>query len=87
MARLANRGAGWRLLRRQDSYQLGVLVEELNVAEGLAGDLTPHRATYDVLVTARLFLHLATATDTQPLSPDVLRGEPAGSDDEASTHF
>ena len=76
-----------RLLPRQKRYQLGVLVKELNLAEGLPGDLTPHRATYDVLVAARLFVRLATAIDGQPLSLEALRGEPAGDTDEAQALF
>jgi hypothetical protein len=36
----------------------GMLVQALNLAEGLPSDLTPHRATYDALVTARLFCRL-----------------------------
>jgi DNA polymerase III epsilon subunit-like protein len=55
-----------RLLPMQDSYQLGVLVKAFKLAEGLPDGMTPHRATYDALVTARLFIHLAAAADGQP---------------------
>jgi len=64
-----------RLLPKQDSYQLGVLVKALKLADALPDGLVPHRATYDALVTARLFVHLATASDGQPLTLEVLRGQ------------
>jgi exodeoxyribonuclease X len=64
-----------RLLPKQDSYQLGVLVKAFKLAEGLPDGLTPHRATYDVLVTARLFVHLAVVTSSQPLTLEALRGQ------------
>ncbi|MGH3696929.1 MAG: 3'-5' exonuclease [Pseudonocardiaceae bacterium] len=48
-----------RLLPGRQSYRLGSLVEEFKLASGLDDLLQPHRATYDVLVTARLFLFLA----------------------------
>ena len=52
------------------------------MAEGLPDRLTPHRATYDVLVTARLFVRLATLPDTRPLSVEELRaGSPGGVED------
>jgi DNA polymerase III epsilon subunit-like protein len=38
--------------------------------------LTPHRATYDALVTARLFVHLATLPNIGSLSLEVLRNPP-----------
>jgi exodeoxyribonuclease X len=76
-----------RLLPRRESYQLGVLVKDFNLAADLPDNLAPHRATYDVLVTARLFVHLATATDAQVLSLEALRGERAGDSDEATTLF
>lgn len=50
-----------RLAPRQISYRLGALVEAFSLADGLPDGLTPHRATYDVLVTARLFVRLAIA--------------------------
>jgi exodeoxyribonuclease X len=65
-----------RLLPNQSSYRLGMLVRTLNLAEGLPDDLTPHRATYDVLVTARLFVRLATMNEGHPLTLEALRGEP-----------
>jgi DNA polymerase III epsilon subunit-like protein len=51
--------------------------------------LEPHRAAYDVLVTARLFVRLATRHDGSPLSLDELRGragdeKPGGTDEAAS---
>ena len=63
-----------RLLPDANSYKLGALVEAFKLAEGLPDDLTPHRATYDALVTARLFVRLATLPDTRPLSLEELRG-------------
>lgn len=42
-----------RLLPPQDSYRLGALVERFKLAEQLPEGLTPHRASYDALVTAR----------------------------------
>jgi exodeoxyribonuclease X len=44
-----------RLLPDAGSYKLGGLVEASKLAEDLPDSLTPHRATYDALVTARLF--------------------------------
>jgi exodeoxyribonuclease X len=67
-----------RLLPDQPGYRLGMLVRALNLAEGLPDDLTPHRATYDALVTARLFIHLATLAG----SLEVLRGQPTEKTDE-----
>ena len=61
-----------RLLPDQPGYRLGLLVQALNLAEGLPAHLTPHRAAYDALVTARLFVHLATLAG----SLEVLRGQP-----------
>jgi exodeoxyribonuclease X len=64
------------------SYKLGALVEAFQLADGLPDGLSPHRATYDALVAARLFVHLITMTAEQPLSLEVLRGEPPeGSED------
>jgi exodeoxyribonuclease X len=53
-----------------------MLVRTLNLADGLPDGLTPHRATYDVLVTARLFVRLVTMTEGHPLTLEALRGEP-----------
>jgi exodeoxyribonuclease X len=77
-----------RLLPDVASYKLGSLVEAFKLAEGLPDGLTPHRATYDVLVTARLFVQLATLPDTGPLSVEELRGgSPGGGEDEAPPLF
>ena len=48
-----------RLLPGRDSYKLGSLVDQFDLAKDLDQGLQPHRATYDVLVTARLFVHTA----------------------------
>ncbi len=73
-----------RLMPGQSSYKLGALVETFKLADGLSEDLSPHRATYDALVTARLFVLLAT----QAGSLEELRGHvPEGSDDEPAALF
>lgn len=77
-----------RLLPNQDSYRLGMLTRALNLAEGLPDGLVPHQATYDALVTARLFVRLATAAECAPLTLEALhRKSPDGNDDEASSLF
>jgi DNA polymerase III epsilon subunit-like protein len=48
-----------RLVPELPNYKLGTLVERFHLAEGLPDELKPHRATYDALVTARLFVRLA----------------------------
>jgi exodeoxyribonuclease X len=75
-----------RLLPDASNYKLGALVEVFKLAENLPDELTPHRATYDVLVTARLFVRLATLPEREPLSLDELRNTPAerGNDDPPS---
>lgn len=67
-----------RLMPGMSSYRLGNLVEELKLAEGLSKDLNPHRATYDALVAARLFVLLATKAH----SLEELRGQPPEKGDE-----
>jgi DNA polymerase III epsilon subunit-like protein len=54
------------------NYKLGTLVEHFKLAEGLPDGLKPHRATYDALVTARLFVRLAETAG----SLEALRGQP-----------
>jgi exodeoxyribonuclease X len=66
-----------RLVPGLPNYKLGTLVEHFKLAEGLPDELKPHRATYDALVTARLFVHLAEKAD----SLEVLRGQPPKGDD------
>lgn len=78
-----------RLLSGQPSYKLGALVTALSLNDGMPSGLEPHRAAYDVLVTARLFARLATHRDGSPLSLDELRGragdeKPGGTDEAAS---
>jgi DNA polymerase III epsilon subunit-like protein len=54
-------------LRGQLSYRLGALVYAFDLARDLPSGLRPHRAAYDALVTARLFVHLATDAHGEPL--------------------
>jgi DNA polymerase III epsilon subunit-like protein len=68
----------------QKSYKLGALVETLKLAEGLADGLQPHRATYDALVAARLFVLLAARRSFEDLRGQVTE---EGGDDEAATLF
>ncbi|MFB9834182.1 3'-5' exonuclease [Actinoallomurus acaciae] len=63
-----------RLLPDVGGYKLSTLVERFKLAEGLSDGLTPHRAGYDALVAARLFVRLATAAGTL----EALRGDPPG---------
>lgn len=62
-----------RLLPGRKTYKLGSLVEEFELDHGLAGEDQPHRATYDAIVTARLFVHLAGRR-----SLEELRDQPTG---------
>lgn len=72
-----------RLLPDQRSYKLGSLVAAFGLDKGLSSDLRPHRATYDAIVTARLFCHIATQC-----SLEELRGQPSGGGaDEAPALF
>jgi len=78
-----------RLLPGQPSYKLGALVKVLSLDDGMPPGLEPHRAAYDVLVTARLFVRLATRHDGSPVSLAELRGhtggqKPGGTDEAAS---
>lgn len=61
-----------RFVPGQISFRLGSLVDVFNLAVGLPEGLRPHRATYDALVAARLFVRLATAAG----SLEELRGNP-----------
>lgn len=73
-----------RLVPGQDSYRLGALVEYFKLAEKLPEGLVPHRATYDALVTAQLFVQLAT----RARSLEELRGgSPGGGEDETPSLF
>ena len=62
-----------RLIPGQESYKLGALVDAFKLAAGLPDGLNPHRATYDALVAARLFVELANRAG----SLEELRGQPA----------
>lgn len=64
-----------RLLPNQPGYKLGMLVKALNLADGLPDGLRPHRAAYDALVAARLFVRLVTTTEGHPLTVEALLGE------------
>jgi DNA polymerase III epsilon subunit-like protein len=72
-----------RLVPDLGSYKLGNLVERFTLAEGLPGELKPHRATYDALVTARLFVVLAT----QAATLEALRGQPPEKADDDAVLF
>jgi DNA polymerase III epsilon subunit-like protein len=63
-----------RLLPGLPSYRLGALAGTLGLSDGLPAGLSPHRAAYDALVTARLFAELATRTPAL----EELRGSPPG---------
>jgi DNA polymerase III epsilon subunit family exonuclease len=78
-----------RLLPGRPSYKLGALVNAFMLGDDLPEELVPHRAEYDALVTARLFVHLVTHTYAEPVSLDELRGGPpqGGGDDETATLF
>lgn len=77
-----------RVLPAQESYRLGALVKTFKLTEQLPEGLTPHRASYDALVTARLFVRIATLSSARALSLEELRGDsPGGSLDEASALF
>ncbi len=60
----------------QSSYRLGALVDAFDLGRDLPTELRPHRAAYDALVTARLFVHLATDPDGGPLLLGDLTGNP-----------
>jgi exodeoxyribonuclease X len=57
-----------RLLPGRTTYNLGALADTFGLATGLPAHLTPHRATYDALVCARLLSHLATPPARDPLT-------------------
>jgi DNA polymerase III epsilon subunit-like protein len=76
-----------RLLPDQPGYKLGMLVQALNLAEGLPDGLAPHRAAYDALVTARLFVRLAATTEGHLLTLEALRGESSGNGHDALSLF
>jgi exodeoxyribonuclease X len=70
-----------RRLPDQASHRLSALAEALHLSHGLPAGLAPHRVTYDVLVTARLLIWLATNPDGTPMSAEELLGEPGGHQD------
>lgn len=77
-----------RLVPDAASYKLGALVKTFKLAKELPDGLSPHRATYDALVTARLFVRLATLPDTRPLTLEELRNPPpGGSGDDTAALF
>ncbi|MGB3445048.1 MAG: 3'-5' exonuclease [Actinophytocola sp.] len=76
-----------RLLPDFGSYKLGALVDAFKLADNLPDGLAPHRATYDALVAARLFVRLATLPDTRPQTLEELRGKPGGGEDDTPSLF
>ena len=73
-----------RLARRslpdQPNHRLGSLVSALDLARDLPPGLRPHRAGYDALVTARLFVFLANSAASAALSFETRRDGPGRSD-------
>jgi DNA polymerase III epsilon subunit-like protein len=67
-----------RLIPDMPNYRLGTLVERFQLADDVPDGLKPHRATYDALVTARLFVRLATSAATLATLRDT---PPEGGDD------
>ena len=77
-----------RLMPGQPSYKLGALVDAFNLAAGLPREMKPHRATYDALMTAALFVQLAAPEGDSPRTLEELRIQAAGGgDDEVPTLF
>jgi exodeoxyribonuclease X len=70
-----------RLLPDQPSHRLGGLVRALHLDRGLPDGMVAHRVGYDVLVTARLFVHLANEAGGAPMSFEELRDGPRRDDD------
>lgn len=62
-----------RLLPGRESYKLGSLVSEFDLADGIDDELQPHRAEYDAIVTARLFALIAGRRTLEEL-----RDQPSG---------
>lgn len=76
------------LLPEISSHKLSVLAQAFHLADGLPDTLTPHRASYDAIVTARLFVRLATNGNARPLTLEQLRNPRAGGgEDEAPALF
>jgi len=69
------------------SHKLGTLVDAFQLAEGLPEGLAPHRATYDALVTARLFVRLVTLPHARPLTVEEIRTKPGGGEDDTPALF
>lgn len=69
-----------RLLPDQPSHRLGSLVTALGLGHDLPPGLRPHRAGYDAIVTARLFIHLARSTSAGSLSFEDLRQDQGDGD-------
>jgi DNA polymerase III epsilon subunit-like protein len=72
--------AARRLLPGQASYKLGALAAAFSLADVLPAGLSPHRAAYDAMVTARLFLHLATTSSGDSLLSAGATGAGGGTD-------
>jgi exodeoxyribonuclease X len=70
-----------RILPEAKSYKLGALAQTFNLTKKLPHGLTPHRATYDVLVAAQLFIRLATLPNGCGRSLEDLQMKPRGKDD------
>lgn len=73
-----------RLLPGRTTYKLGALVEEFDWPTTLDGADRPHRATYDAIVTARLFRHLASQRTLEELRN---RSARSGDEDEPALFY
>lgn len=72
-----------RLLPGRDSYKLGALADALSLVGALPAHLKPHRAEYDAIVCARLFMYLAGRHSLEELR-DL---PPGGKHDDAQVLF
>lgn len=69
-----------RLLPDQPGHRLGSLVTALGLGHDLPPGLRPHRAGYDAIVTARLFVYLTSSTPSGFLLFEDLRQDQGDGD-------
>lgn len=76
-----------RLLPGLPSYKLGSLVERFSLDEGTPEGLSPHQASYDALVAARLLVHLARGGGTSRSLEELRNQPPEGHNNAEQTLF